>query len=157
VPDTLTPEPNEGDRALHQHFGSGNEGERTLIPEQVEAIRERFDQPQNYDEGSLLRYLALERSADDVLALLADHDALTAEVGRLRESAEAARHVTRMEERRAEAAERKVAAVRAGHLRRPWRSGDFVEFGQSDFPDICDHDHNTWPCETIRALDGEAS
>jgi|GEM_PF-5092831 len=46
-----------------------------------------------------------------------------------------------------------VDAIRALHRRRPWRLGDFVTFGQTEFPDLCDHCRSTWPCSTVRLLD----
>ena len=49
-----------------------------------------------------------------------------------------------------------VERVRALHYRRPHGALDFVAYGQTDFPDLCDYCRTPWPCPTIRALDGEA-
>lgn len=49
-----------------------------------------------------------------------------------------------------------VERVRALHFRRPWSVwGDFTHFGQTEFPDLCDHCRRAYPCETIQALEAE--
>ena len=55
-------------------------------------------------------------------------------------------------ERGADAA---VDRVRALHHQRPWGTSDIITFGQSVFPDQCDACRGTWPCSTVRALDGD--
>ena len=46
-----------------------------------------------------------------------------------------------------------VERVRALHRRRAHSLGDFVAHGQTEFPDVCDHCRQVWPCTTISALD----
>lgn len=55
-----------------------------------------------------------------------------------------------------DAAEAKLAAVRALHRRRTHGVGDFVFHGQTEFPDVCAHCRQVWPCWTIRAIVGES-
>jgi hypothetical protein len=51
-----------------------------------------------------------------------------------------------------------VARVRTLHFQRPWQAwGDFTHFGQTEFPDLCDHCRRAYPCETIQALEAEGS
>jgi hypothetical protein len=53
-------------------------------------------------------------------------------------------------------AQERLRRVRELHVRRPWHwARDSVTFGQSDYPDRCDHCHRDWPCETATALDAE--
>ena len=54
-----------------------------------------------------------------------------------------------------DAAEAKLAAVRELHRRRPHGAGDFVFYAQTEFPDVCAHCRQVWPCTTILAIDGE--
>lgn len=58
----------------------------------------------------------------------------------------------------------KVAKVRRLHHRRahsangggPVGGGfDFIHFGQTEFPDLCDHCRTAWPCPTIAAMEDE--
>ena len=46
--------------------------------------------------------------------------------------------------------------VRALHHRRRHTLGDFVAYGQTEFPDLCDHCRSIYPCATVRALDAPA-
>ncbi len=49
-----------------------------------------------------------------------------------------------------------VAALRAVldmHARRPWRLGDFLCHGQTEFPDQCDACRTEWPCPTVLAVE----
>ena len=50
----------------------------------------------------------------------------------------------------------KVRAVGELHHPRPWRGGDFVHFGQSEFPDLCEHCRVSWPCATASVIGGAA-
>lgn len=54
-------------------------------------------------------------------------------------------------------AEAKVARVEGLHFRRPWDFlRDSVTFGQTQYPDLCDHCRSNWPCPTLAALKGES-
>ena len=47
-----------------------------------------------------------------------------------------------------------LEAVLKLHYRREWSqwSGDFMYFGQTEFPDLCDHCRRAYPCETVTAI-----
>lgn len=47
-----------------------------------------------------------------------------------------------------------IAAVAVLHYRRPHRLGDFVHFGQTEFPDLCNHCGTPYPCATAAAMSG---
>lgn len=50
-----------------------------------------------------------------------------------------------------------LARVAALHSRRPWDlSKDMVTFGQTEFPNLCDHCRVAWPCETQLAIGAPA-
>ena len=50
-----------------------------------------------------------------------------------------------------------VEAVKALHSQRPFDlSKDSVYFGQTTYPDKCDHCRVPWPCATIKAIEPDA-
>ena len=49
-----------------------------------------------------------------------------------------------------------IANLLALHRRRPHEPFDFITFGQTEFPDLCDHCRRRWPCETAAIIEARA-
>lgn len=64
-----------------------------------------------------------------------------------------AKRAYRAQQEVAEEFAEQLRAIQSLHSRRPWQHGkDPIHFGQTVFPDLCDHDRETWPCATARAI-----